>query len=124
MRPNNPEPDPLESPPREERALFADDDAGELVRRERVARRHLDEEIEVYIDGERVRVPVYRATARTDFLGNYLRDSDGGIIPRWTTIYDAAAKHWQNKEELNKRIPVLCHREYLDPIGVCRLCSV
>src|SRR5439155_1364626 len=45
--------------------------------------------------------------------------------PRSTTIYDVAARLWPDKNELNERIPVLCHREHLsDPVAVCRVCSV
>ena len=34
-----------------------------------------------------------------------------------TTIYDAAQK-------LNITIPILCHREHLNPVAVCRVCAV
>jgi CRP-like cAMP-binding protein/NAD-dependent dihydropyrimidine dehydrogenase PreA subunit len=38
-------------------------------------------------------------------------------VPSGTTIYDAAAK-------LGIKIPVLCHREYMNPVAVCRVCAV
>jgi CRP-like cAMP-binding protein/Fe-S-cluster-containing hydrogenase component 2 len=38
-------------------------------------------------------------------------------VPSGTTIFDAAAK-------LGIKIPVLCHREYMNPVAVCRVCSV
>ncbi len=34
-----------------------------------------------------------------------------------TTIFDAAAK-------LGIKIPILCHREYMNPVAVCRVCAV
>ncbi len=38
-------------------------------------------------------------------------------VPSGTTIFDAAAK-------LGIKIPVLCHREYMTPVAVCRVCAV
>ena len=38
-------------------------------------------------------------------------------VPSGTTIFDAAAKVGVN-------IPVLCHREYMNPVAVCRVCAV
>ena len=38
-------------------------------------------------------------------------------VPPGTTIYDAAAK-------LNIAIPILCHREHMNPVAVCRVCVV
>lgn len=38
-------------------------------------------------------------------------------VPGSTTIYDAAAK-------LGIKIPILCHREHMSPVGVCRVCVV
>src|ERR1044072_3553590 len=36
-------------------------------------------------------------------------------VPPGTSIYDAAAK-------LNIAIPILCHREHMTPVAVCRAC--
>ena len=38
-------------------------------------------------------------------------------MPSGTTIFDAAAK-------VGIKIPVLCHREYMNPVAVCRVCAV
>lgn len=38
-------------------------------------------------------------------------------VPTPTTIYDAAQK-------LNILVPTLCHREYMNPVAVCRVCVV
>src|SRR4051795_10945382 len=38
-------------------------------------------------------------------------------VPEGTTIYDAA-------KEAGVDIPVLCHNERYDPVGVCRMCVV
>lgn len=75
------------------------------------------------VDGIEVTIP--RAVPMTDAQGNILLQPDGRPIPRWSTIYDAAAQIWgDNKDELDRRIPVLCHRDHLAPVGVCRVCSV
>src|SRR5438132_9750664 len=63
--------------------------------------------LEVEIDGQAVSVP--RVSLSHDPTGR-------GVL-RLTTIYDAAAK-------ARIEIPTLCHREYMTPIGVCRICSV
>src|SRR5437763_687656 len=38
-------------------------------------------------------------------------------VPSGTTIYDAAQK-------IGIRIPLLCHREYMNPLAVCRVSAV
>src|ERR1700752_3924614 len=38
-------------------------------------------------------------------------------VPSGTTIYTAA-------QQLGIEIPVLCHDERYDPVGVCRMCAV
>src|SRR5262249_22313245 len=55
-----------------------------------------------------------------DAQGNLLRDPNGRLVPRLTTILDAATKLYSGQTP----IPVLCHQEHLRPIGVCRICSV
>jgi len=111
---------------REEEALFARDDNDILVRREQETRKNFTEEVVITIDGYSVKVP--RAVPKTDAMGNELRDSDGELIPRTTTIYDAAGKLvregvW-SEDELKHRLPVLCHASHLDPVAMCRMCSV
>jgi Fe-S-cluster-containing hydrogenase component 2/CRP-like cAMP-binding protein len=111
---------------REEEALFARDDNDVLIRREKETRERFKELVEVVIDGYPVKVP--RAVPKTDALGNPLRDADGGLVPRTTTIHDAAAELvnqgvW-TEEDLQTRIPVLCHQRHVAPVAVCRMCSV
>src|SRR5215218_1011584 len=94
---------------REEESLFARDDNDVLVRREKETRERFKDLVTVVIDGYSIEVP--RAVPKTDALGNPLRDTDGGLIPRTTTIHDAASELvaqgvWTD-EELQTRIPVL-----------------
>jgi CRP-like cAMP-binding protein/Fe-S-cluster-containing hydrogenase component 2 len=90
-----------------------------------------DESIELMIDGRMVTMP--RALA--DLVNqppigvtidgvavevprvSLSYDPTDKPIPRLTTIYDAAHK-------AKIEIPVLCHREYMTPVAVCRVCSV
>jgi CRP-like cAMP-binding protein/Fe-S-cluster-containing hydrogenase component 2 len=59
------------------------------------------------IDGKQVTVPLMSTTP----------DPTGTPVLRETTIYDAAVK-------AGIQIPILCHREYMRPVAVCRVCSV
>ncbi|MBX9579570.1 MAG: (2Fe-2S)-binding protein, partial [Gemmataceae bacterium] len=121
---------------REDESPFARDDDDALIRREKETRDRFRELVTVVIDGYPVEIP--RAVPKTDALGNPLRDADGGLIPRTSTIYDAAARlangytnaagqwvppAWPDGE-LARRVPVLCHQPHLHPVGVCRVCSV
>ena len=111
---------------RDEESVFARDANDSLVRREKATRSQFDSAAVVVIDGYPVTVP--RAVPKTDAQGNPLRDADGGLIPRNSTIYDAASRlvHdgvW-SADELGRRIPVLCHQPHLHPVGVCRMCVV
>jgi CRP-like cAMP-binding protein/Fe-S-cluster-containing hydrogenase component 2 len=63
--------------------------------------------IEVTVDGRKVEVPRVSVSY----------DPKGKAVPRLTTIYDAAVK-------AGVQIPILCHREYMNPVAVCRVCSV
>ena len=63
--------------------------------------------IKLTIDGKPVAVPAVSISI----------DPKGVPVPRLTTIYDAAA-------EAKVDIPILCHREYMNPVAVCRVCSV
>src|SRR5262245_52069267 len=67
-----------------------------------------DPPVKLTIDGREVEVP--RATLGKD-------PHTGQPAPRPTTIYDAALK-------LGIQIPVLCHREHMTPVAVCRFCAV
>jgi CRP-like cAMP-binding protein/Fe-S-cluster-containing hydrogenase component 2 len=64
--------------------------------------------VKLTIDGREVEVP--RATLARDPV-------TGQPVPRPTTIYDAALK-------LGISVPVLCHREHMTPVAVCRFCAV
>jgi len=74
----------------EEESLFARDDNDVLIRREKETRERFDQFVEIVIDGYAIKVP--RAVPKTDAQGNKLRDANGELIPRTTTIHDAAAQ--------------------------------
>jgi Fe-S-cluster-containing hydrogenase component 2 len=103
---------------------------GRLIRIEAATQADLATFVTVTIDGQRIeKVP--RAVPATDDQGNILRDEDGHVVPRLTTIYDAAT--WRYRDiptarfpgpEPKNPIPVLCHQNHQRPIGVCRVCSV
>src|SRR6187399_756001 len=102
---------------REEESLFARDENDSLVRREKETRARFEETVTVTIDGYPVEVP--RAVPTTDAQGNPVRDAAGELVPRTTTIYDAAARLvragvWADAE-LKARIPVLCHQPHMPP---------
>jgi Fe-S-cluster-containing hydrogenase component 2/CRP-like cAMP-binding protein len=63
--------------------------------------------IQLTIDGKKIEVPKLSLSY----------DPTGRPVPRETTIYDAALK-------AGIQIPILCHREYMNPVAVCRVCSV
>jgi len=111
---------------RDEESLFARGEDDALIRYVKPTLEKFKEMVTVIIDGESVTVP--KAKPQTDAQGNPKRDRDGQFIPRDTTIYDAAMalvdKGAFSKEEMESRIPVLCHLKHLDPIAVCRMCSV
>jgi Fe-S-cluster-containing hydrogenase component 2/CRP-like cAMP-binding protein len=116
----------LDAAGREEESLFARDENDVLIRREKETRDRFSQFVDIVIDGYTVRVP--RAVPKTDSQGNKVRNADGNLIPRTTTIHDAAVKLvadgiW-SEEELKKRIPVLCHQRHVAPVAVCRMCSV
>ncbi len=63
--------------------------------------------IALTVDGTKVEVPRVKVT----------HDPGGGTVARLTTLYDAALK-------AGVQVPILCHREYMTPVAVCRVCSV
>ena len=105
----------------EEDGLFARDIDGQLVRMDKVTAADFEKQITITIDGREVTVP--KAVPQTDSQGKILRDPEGRPIPRATTIYDAATKAYAGDPAGNP-IPILCHQEHLDPVGVCRVCCV
>jgi hypothetical protein len=46
------------------------------------------------------------------------------VVGSWPTIYDAATELVKAKKFAKHPIPVLCHREHLTPVAVCRFCVV
>jgi CRP-like cAMP-binding protein/Fe-S-cluster-containing hydrogenase component 2 len=73
--------------------------------------------IKLTIDGKEVEIS--QATLKKDENGRYVNDADGNPVLRPTTIYDAALALGDRNP-----IPVLCHREHLTPVAVCRVCVV
>jgi Fe-S-cluster-containing hydrogenase component 2/CRP-like cAMP-binding protein len=82
---------PLPENPRlgDDETLFARDIDGRLVRLDEVTAESLDQTVTLVID-DRV-IQVKRAVVASDILGNPRLDEKGAVIPRATTIYDAAA---------------------------------
>lgn len=112
---------------RDSETSFARDEDGNLIRRVQATRADLDKKIDIVIDGFVVKeMPL--ATMVKDAQGVPQFDLDGYPKLRKTTIYDAASELVRREEwtqdELERRIPVLCHREHLNPVAVCRMCSV
>ena len=105
----------------DEEGLFARDIDGRLVRMEAATAKDLDTEVTLTIDGRDV--TVYKAVLATDAQGNLIRDEKGHNLRRFTTIYDAAAKRYEGSPDGNP-IPILCHRDHMNPVAVCRLCVV
>ncbi|MFM8538184.1 MAG: cyclic nucleotide-binding protein, partial [Planctomycetaceae bacterium] len=105
----------------EEDGLFARDIDGQLVRMDKVTAADFDRRVTIRIDGREVTVP--KAVPLTDAQGKILRDQEGRPLPRATTIFDAATRAYADDPAGNP-IPVLCHREHLEPVAVCRVCCV
>src|SRR5262245_27024937 len=111
---------------REEEAQFARDEDGVLLRKVAATRDQFREMVTIILDGIPVTLP--KAVPVTDALGNEKNGPDGLPIPRASTIYDAAALLVQQgkwrPQDLNIRLPVLCHQRHMSPVAVCRVCSV
>src|SRR6516164_8601242 len=69
--------------------------------------------IHLTIDGQEVAVPA----TKTAYDPLYKKQVE---IP--TTIYDAAIE--LEKKTGKNPIPILCHREHINPVAVCRVCTV
>ena len=72
-------------------------------------------DVELTIDGHKVRLP--RITMGYDAVGKTTSS-------RLTTIYDAANQLYVKELRQKNPIPILCHREHMTPVGVCRVCAV
>lgn len=99
--------------------LFARDVGGRLIRMQHATAGDFEEDVHLAINGQKIIVK--RAVPTVDSQGAVVRGANGQPIPRYTTIYDAAALAFAQDQH---PIPTLCHREHLPPVGVCRVCIV
>ena len=108
----------------DDEGLFSRDINGQLVRLDAPTQSDYDKQVTLQIDGQEVTVPL--AEPLKDANGNLVQDMDGRTTPRYTTIYDAAAKLYvkQAGDEARIPIPTLCHLPHMKPVAVCRLCVV
>jgi CRP-like cAMP-binding protein/Fe-S-cluster-containing dehydrogenase component len=72
-------------------------------------------DIELTLDGHKVRLP--RIIKGYDPVGKK-------ATSRLTTIYDAANQLYGKELSQKNPIPILCHREHMTPVAVCRVCVV
>ncbi len=101
-----------------EESLFARDLDGQLIRLTESTQLDLTTPINVVIDGEPI--TVMKAVPLRNSQGTIQRNANGEAVPRATTIYDAVTKRYGGVNP----VPVLCHREHMTPVGVCRVCLV
>jgi len=108
----------------DDEGLFSRDFKGQLVRLDAPTESDYDKVVTMQIDGQTVTVPL--AEPQKDANGNIILDVEGRTTPRYTTIYDAAVKLYVNEPGDEERIPipVLCHQPHIQPVAVCRLCTV
>lgn len=102
----------------EEEALFARGYDGQLIRYEGPRADDVSREIVVNVDG--LPVTLTKAVWKKDSQGKVIYDEDGKPIPRDTTIYDAVGKRYPK----GNPVPILCHQDHMQPVGVCRVCCV
>jgi Fe-S-cluster-containing hydrogenase component 2/CRP-like cAMP-binding protein len=100
-------------------SLYARTVDGQLIQLAKPTLADLERTYSITIDGQKV--TVNRAVPSTDEQGNVLRDDQNDVIPRQTTIYDAANLRYQGQPN---PIPILCHQNHMKPVGVCRVCCV
>lgn len=121
-------PDDLDAS-REEESLFARDYDGRLIRIDTPTLADLGKIVQLRVDGS-AWFEVPKAVPATDSQGNILRNPDDTPVVRATTIYDASRSEAALAAGLVAppwcpvRIPVLCHRDHLNPVAVCRVCAV
>lgn len=104
-----------------EEALYARDVEGQLIRFTKATLAGLKKPIKLTIDG--IDLTVNEAVPLLNSQGTAVVNELGELIPRPTTIYDAVSRRYEENGDVNP-IPVLCHREHLNPVGVCRVCLV
>ncbi len=105
-----------------EEALFARDIDGQLIRAADATLGDLEKDIHLTIDGQAV--VVKKAMPMRNSQGVVVVNERGELVPRPTTIYDAVTQMYVRGVEDVHPVPVLCHREHLRPVGVCRVCLV
>lgn len=108
----------------DDEGLFSRDVDGQLVRVDDPTENDYEKMVTLQIDGQSITVPM--AEPLKDANGNIELDVDGRTTPRFTTIYDAAAKLFvkQTGDEAKIPIPILCHQPHMKPVAVCRMCMV
>ncbi|MBU6387339.1 MAG: hypothetical protein KGS49_15465, partial [Planctomycetes bacterium] len=99
-----------------EEALFARDVDGQLIRRADASLTDLELDVRIIIDGQPV--VVKKALPLRNSQGVAIVNDRGEIVPRPTTIYDAVTQLYVRGIEDINPVPVLCHREHLQPVGV------
>src|SRR5215210_1480417 len=104
----------------DDEGLFSRDVNGQLVRLDAPTQEDYARQVTLQIDGQSITVPL--AEPLKDANGNVVQDLEGRTTPRYTTIYDAAAKLYADERQLP--IPTLCHLPHMNPVAVCRLCVV
>jgi Fe-S-cluster-containing hydrogenase component 2/CRP-like cAMP-binding protein len=120
--------EPLEDLFEQYESQYVSDLEGRLIHIDEATRDDMEEKYTVKIDGQQVSVP--KAVAATDAQGNPKYDTDGLVVPRLSTVYDAVALRYRDTTARfpgpnpNNPVPVLCHVNHQPPIGVCRVCSV
>jgi len=105
-----------------EEALFARDVDGQLIRRADASLSDLEQDVRITIDGQQIIVK--KALPLRNSQGVVVVNQRGEVVPRPTTIYDAVTQKYVREIGDVNPVPVLCHREHLNPVGVCRVCLV
>ena len=104
----------------DDEGLFSRDINGQLVRLDAPTQSDYDKQVTLQIDGQSITVPL--AEPLKDANGNVVQDLEGRTTPRYTTIFDAAARLYVDEAKIP--IPTLCHLPHMKPVAVCRLCVV
>ena len=113
----------------EEEPLFARGLDGRLIVARAPTVADLDRTVKLKVDGSAEFV-VPKAVPATDAQGNIMYKADDTPVVRATTIFDAARSAPALLAGLTPppgcpvRIPVLCHRDHMAPVAVCRVCAV